>query len=349
MTVTALIPAHNEVDTIEATVVSLQKQLRPPDRIIVVCDNCSDRTEEVAQACGVDTYVTVENTEMKAGGLNQALSKFVLEGADNDLVACVDADSIVGENFLSEAITRFNEHPLLGGASGTYHGRKGGGYVGWCQRNEFARWGFDNRKEHGHTVILSGAASVFRVSALRTVVAARANGSLGGDGVYDSNTITEDFELSLALRTTGSTIVNMLNVHIETAVKPTWRTLFTQRLRWDRGINESLFDYGITPVTRIVWLKRTMYALFVPVSFLVLGLIAWRLAAGSEWSFATFWLLISFIMAAGRGFTIYTMRGWWNSLLAFLLVFEIAYDTFLQCCFLRALWDQATSRSAAWR
>jgi poly-beta-1,6-N-acetyl-D-glucosamine synthase len=348
--ITALVPAHNEQDTIEATVVSLQKQLRPPDRIIVVCDNCSDRTEEVAQACGVDTYVTVENTEMKAGGLNQALHKFVLSnGDDNDLVACVDADSIVGENFLSEAIARFNEHSLLGGASGTYHGRKGGGYVGWCQRNEFARWGFDNRKEHGHTVILSGAASVFRVAALRTVVAARANGSLGGEGVYDSNTITEDFELSLALRTTGSTIVNMLNVHIETAVKPTWRTLFTQRLRWDRGINESLVDYGITKVTRIVWLKRVMYAVFVPISFLVLGLFTWRLIAGGGMSYATFWLLISLIMASGRGFTIVRMRGCWNGLLAFLLVFELAYDTFLQCCFVRALWDQATSRSAAWR
>ena len=347
----ALIPAHNEQDTIAATVESLKNQTRPPDKIIVLCDNCTDETQAIALAHGAEAYVTVDNDEMKAGALNQALLGFVLpQLADDDLVVCMDADTIVADNFLTEAIARFAEHPLLGGASGTYQGRKGNGYVGWCQRNEYARWGFDNHKEHGHTVILSGAASCFRASALRKVIAARADGTLGGEGVYDSNTLTEDFELSLALVTTGSTIVNMLNVSIETAVKPTWKTLFVQRLRWDRGINESLFDYGITKYTKVIWLKRVTYALFVPISFIVIAILSWRLAVNpSDFGYNQFWVVVGGIMMAQRCFTIVKTRGWWNGLLAFLLIFELLYDTFLQCCFLRALWDQSTSRSKSWR
>ena len=348
--IVALVPAHNEQDTIAGTVDSLRNQSRPPDKIIVLCDNCVDATQAVAEAHGADTYVTVDNKEMKAGALNQALLGFVLPVLEeDDLVACVDADSIIEPNFIAEAIRRFKEHPRLGGASGTYRGRRGHGYVGWCQRNEYARWGFDNHKEHGHTVILSGAASVFRVAALKKIVAAREAGQLGGQGVYDSNTLTEDFELSLALVTVGHTIVNMLNVGIETAVKPTWRTLFVQRRRWDRGINESLFDYGVTPATRIIWLKRVTYALFVPISFLVFFVIAWRITVGAGFTYNSFWILITFIMMFQRGYTVVRIRGWWNGLLAGLLIFELPYDTFLQCCFLRALWDQATSHSKIWR
>jgi Glycosyl transferase family 2 len=42
--VIVLIPAHNEAPVIAATIASLRRQTRPPDRIIVVADNCSDAT-----------------------------------------------------------------------------------------------------------------------------------------------------------------------------------------------------------------------------------------------------------------------------------------------------------------
>jgi cellulose synthase/poly-beta-1,6-N-acetylglucosamine synthase-like glycosyltransferase len=349
MKVVALIPAHNEEATIAATVESMLAQQRRPDRIIVLCDNCSDRTKEVAEATGAETYVTKDNREMKAGALNQALNLVIPTLAPTDIVICMDADSIVGDNFVSESIRKFGESGRLGGVSGTYIGTRGGGLVGWCQRNEFARWGFDNRNEHGHTVILSGACSAFRVRALERVRLARESGELGGSDYYDVNTITEDFELSVALVTTGSTIVNLMNVIITTSVKPTWRELFTQRLRWDRGINETLFDYGVTPVTRIVWFRRVMYAFFVPVSFMCLFLISYRVAAGNALAMNGFWVFVSLLMCCGKALTIVRLRGWRNAALAFLIVPELPYDTFLQLCFVRSLLDQATGHSKRWR
>ena len=336
--------------TIAKIVASLYEQIRPPDRIIVISDNCTDATGRIAAAAGVDVYVTVDNKDMKAGGLNQALDLVMPGLDDDDLIICMDADTIVNTNFISEAIIRFETSPvLLGGVSGTYLGKRHRSFPGWCQRNEFARWGFDNRREHGNTVILSGAASVFRTAALRKVKAAREAGKIGGQGVYNAETITEDFELSLALRATGSTIVNMLNVLITTSVKPTWRELWVQRLRWDRGINESLFDYGVKSYTWVVWMRRVLYAIFVPVSFLCLGVITWRIATGNFLSISPFWIGVSGIIMTQKAVTVFRSRGLWNSIAAFLVIPELPYDTFLQTVFIRSLWDQATNHTKSWR
>ena len=70
---TVLVPAHDEALTIGAALSSPHGQTRPPDRVLVIADNCTDDTAEVARRLGADVYSTVANTDKKAGGLNQAL------------------------------------------------------------------------------------------------------------------------------------------------------------------------------------------------------------------------------------------------------------------------------------
>ena len=45
---TVLIPAHNEEAVLALTLESLAGQTRPPDRVVVLADNCTDATVEVA-------------------------------------------------------------------------------------------------------------------------------------------------------------------------------------------------------------------------------------------------------------------------------------------------------------
>src|SRR5713226_1218267 len=71
--VLVVIPAHNEAASIGATLLSLRQQTRPPDEMLVVCDNCTDNTAEIAASCGARVFVTAGNTGRKAGALNQAL------------------------------------------------------------------------------------------------------------------------------------------------------------------------------------------------------------------------------------------------------------------------------------
>ena len=45
-----LIPAHNEEDVLPETIPEILRQLRHGDRLLVVADNCSDRTAAVASS-----------------------------------------------------------------------------------------------------------------------------------------------------------------------------------------------------------------------------------------------------------------------------------------------------------
>jgi glycosyltransferase involved in cell wall biosynthesis len=83
VTLTVLIPAHNEAASLPLTLASLLVQSQPPRRIIVVADNCTDATADVARAAGVEVLETVGNSQKKAGALNQALKRLLPGQGDN--------------------------------------------------------------------------------------------------------------------------------------------------------------------------------------------------------------------------------------------------------------------------
>ena len=101
---TALVPAHDEALTIAATLKSLWGQTRPPDRVVVVADNCTDDTAEIARRRGAEVFTTVDNTHKKAGALNQALSEMFDHIDARDVVMVMDADSVIVPEFLETAI-----------------------------------------------------------------------------------------------------------------------------------------------------------------------------------------------------------------------------------------------------
>jgi biofilm PGA synthesis N-glycosyltransferase PgaC len=46
------VPAQNEQESIARTIKALLSQTRQPDRIVIVADNCSDRTVQIAHSFG---------------------------------------------------------------------------------------------------------------------------------------------------------------------------------------------------------------------------------------------------------------------------------------------------------
>jgi cellulose synthase/poly-beta-1,6-N-acetylglucosamine synthase-like glycosyltransferase len=351
--IVALVPAHNEQKSLAGTLACLQRQSIRPDRVIVICDNCTDNTEAVAASQGADVYLTRENTFMKAGALNQALEWLAPFADDRDVVVIIDADTYVTENFTTEAVARFTADRRFGGLSGVYDGKRGSGFVGWCQRNEFARWGFDARQQNGKAICLSGAASAFTVGALRAVKAARVSGELGGgSSFYATDNFTEDFELTQALLHCGYHIQNMMNVTITTAIKPTWGTLHIQRLRWNRGITETLLAYGLTRHTRLMWTKWCIYVasvVSIPLSFF---LISYRLSSGEGWhmnDWMVLWLGVTGVISLYKSVTVIRTRGAASALVAAVLLPEILYDSFLHLTFLRSLAQVIQGANKSWR
>jgi cellulose synthase/poly-beta-1,6-N-acetylglucosamine synthase-like glycosyltransferase len=356
--VVALVPAHNEEECLGAALQSLAAQTEPPHDVVVVADNCTDATVDVARAHGARVLESVGNRHKKAGALNQALALLLPKLAYGDLVLVMDADSLLDPGFLAAARARL-EAPVpggrsgrrrqLGGVGGTFRGGPGAGLLGAFQRNEYARYARDVRRLQGKALVLTGTASVFRAGVLREVQRGRRDGRLpdgsGNGEVYDVHVLTEDNELSLALMHLGYAILAPAECTLETEVLSTWRDLARQRLRWKRGALENIADYGWTRVTAAYWGRQGLSALGVVATFAYLLSLAWGALTGLHWH--PFWLAVTGVFCVERMVTV-RRRGWRQVLLAAPLVIELVYDVFLQGVQARAFAQVLFRREGKW-
>ncbi|MBE9125764.1 MULTISPECIES: glycosyltransferase family 2 protein [unclassified Coleofasciculus] len=99
-----LVPAHNEESGISATLQTLVPQLTERDRLIVIADNCTDRTAEIARTFGA---TAIERQDLERRGKGYALDYGLqfIEADPPDVVVVVDADCIVHQETI-EQITR---------------------------------------------------------------------------------------------------------------------------------------------------------------------------------------------------------------------------------------------------
>lgn len=346
--VTVLIPAHNEELALPAALGSLGAQHRQPDRIIVVADNCTDGTVGIARAAGCEVYETVDNHLKKGGALNQVLTRILPAMGENDVVMVMDADTELHPQYLTTAHALLLEDPALQAVGGVFFGEEGHGLLGQFQRNEYLRYSLEIRRRRGRVFVLTGTASVFRAPVLRLVADARSVFIPGEHGqVYDTAALTEDNELTVALKSLGAPMLSPSACKVTTELMPTWRNLWKQRLRWQRGALENLGSYGITTATIRYWGQQIgiAYAVIALTSAYLLLLVT--ILSVNTWIWFPFWIGIGLIFVVERVATVWH-GGWRARILAALLLPELIYDSFLQTVFVRGMIDIALGRQAQW-
>lgn len=348
VTVTVLIPAHNEEGCIVATIASLRAQSWQPDRIIVVADNCSDRTVPLARGAGVDVVETVDNSAKKAGALNQVLKQVLPGMGDNDCVMVLDADTRLDPGFLEGAVKRLHDDRALMAVGGLFYGEEGCGLLGQFQRNEYTRYQRDLKRRRGRLFVLTGTASVFRSRALRAVAEGRGRHLPGIPGdVYDTVALTEDNELTIALKCLGALMISPAECTVVTEVMPTWTTLWRQRLRWQRGALENLAAYGMRPQTFRYWAQQLGIGYGVIALASYLGLILLMVLATDTWVWFPFWIGMGLLFTVERVVTVW--RGGWRARLLGLTLFpELLYAMFLNAVYVKGVWDISLARQAQW-
>lgn len=102
--VAVLVPAHDESVHLLPTLRSLQAQLGPRDRLLVVADNCSDDTAALARAAGAEV---VERSDALRRGKGYALACGVerLRADPPEVVLVIDADCVLSDGAV-DAIAR---------------------------------------------------------------------------------------------------------------------------------------------------------------------------------------------------------------------------------------------------
>jgi N-acetylglucosaminyltransferase len=95
LTLTVVIPAHDEERDLGNTLDALMRQTVPPDRIIVVDDGSADRTSEVAARYPVE----IVRNETPLGNKARVVN-YVAPEIDTDLIINLDADTILAPDYI---------------------------------------------------------------------------------------------------------------------------------------------------------------------------------------------------------------------------------------------------------
>ena len=274
--ISLLIPAYNEAATIAATVRSALQLTYSQMEIIVINDGSRDETLEVLQrefsllpfpeayriqlktqaVRGIyrsTTHSQLRVIDKDNGGKADSLNAGI-NAARYPLFCGVDADSVLQRNCLELVAKPFSHHPHMIASGGTVRAANG------CEVREghltridlprhplaiiqvieylraflFGRLGWSSLNA---MLIISGAFGLFKKDA---VIEA---------GGYRTNTIGEDMELVVRLHHTFRAKGKPYRIEFVpdpvcwTEVPEDLRTLRNQRIRWQRGLSESLSSH----------------------------------------------------------------------------------------------------------
>lgn len=348
--VIAIIPARNEQHSIAMTLESIQKQTRPPDRVVVVANNCTDLTAVVARLYGAEVFEMQKNKHMKAGALNYALGKIIPTLRDRDCILVMDADTTLSSNLIEECILTLAKNEQAGAVSSIFTGRESKSLLGKLQLMEYWRYKRQIHRNGNRAFVLSGTASLFRARALRAVKEARNKGALpfGGGSYYDVTGRTEDNEITLALLELDFDCP-VADVTSVTDVMETPAALYKQRERWYHGalVNlKSHKDFSQWYVKWVYWKQQTglfFSLLFIGMYMTVLALSPLFGGLSIDWR----WLIPLVVLAAERSITVWEL-GWRARLIAITIIPEQLYSIYLLLIYGVALKNFAIGRSGQW-
>lgn len=219
-----VVPAHDEERDLGAALDSIRAQLRPGDRLVVVADNCTDRTAEIAGQGGAEVVVRRNPFALGKGYAMDAGIRFLQEEPP-PIVTFVDADCLLADGAL-DALARTVQ-----------------------ERRRPAQAIFVSLAPPGAGAALGVARFAY---ILKNVVRARGLATLGlpcqltGSGMafpwpliagsrLASGEIVEDLKLGLDCARAGHPPVLCEAARVTSVFPLTARAIVDQRERWQRG------------------------------------------------------------------------------------------------------------------
>ncbi|HXY79265.1 MAG TPA: glycosyltransferase family 2 protein [Candidatus Bathyarchaeia archaeon] len=237
--VTILVAAHNEEKVISHILAALMGVNYPPAKMLVVPvnDRSTDRTREIIDRFCEDHPGRIRPFHRTGGkGGKAAALKDAMELVDTEVILIFDADYIPGTGLIKQLVAPFFD-PEVGGVMGRVVPlnvgtnlltrlldlERSGGY----QVDQQARMNLRLVPQHGGTV------AGVRLSALREI------------GGWNDNSLTEDTDLTYRLLLHGWKTVYQNRSECYEEVPETWHVRVKQIMRWAKGHNQALANYGL--------------------------------------------------------------------------------------------------------
>lgn len=287
-TLSIVIPAHNEENSILRTLESLRRLKYPKGKleIVIVDDGSTDRTHEIVERYRLEHDLNFKLVRQENSGKAHALNNGMKNHATGELMMCLDADSSLDPDALLNAARYFID-PRVVALSANVKIRPTGKLFNLIQVFEYL---VSYQMKRAQTVfnieyIIGGIGSTFRRSALAQV------------GYYDTDTITEDIDLTMKLLRYGGNrahrVIYGSDVIAYTESVLDLAGLIRQRFRWKYGRaqtfikNRRLFFSRSKRHSRALTWVYLPYALFSDLAFffepLMVSYIAYIVVAYGDW------------------------------------------------------------------
>jgi cellulose synthase/poly-beta-1,6-N-acetylglucosamine synthase-like glycosyltransferase len=227
--VTVLIPAYNEEKVLARTLISVLEASYPDKEIIVIDDGSKDMTYRVAQGFIKRGVKVIHRPN---GGKATALNHGLLF-ARGEIIVIVDADSQVCKNTLAELVIPFKD-PDVAAVAGNIKVLNRNNWLTKCQALEYIASINIFRRAldvFGSVTVVPGALGAYRREALE------------GGGVYDPDTLVEDFDVTIKALKSGKIIKASTSSISYTEAPETLKDLYKQRIRWYRGNFQALWKH----------------------------------------------------------------------------------------------------------
>lgn len=229
--VSVIVPAYNEEELIGNCIESLLALDYPKEKLelIVVNDGSKDGTQKECEkyAGEIKLINLAKNSGTKAVPLNRGLSE-----ANGEIVACLDADSVVVKQTLSRMLPYFDsdEVAAVTPALKVFHPET------MLQKLQWYEYLFAILLRKLMSLIdciyvTPGPFSLYRLKVIE---------DLGG---FSEQNITEDMEMALRIQAHHYKIRNAINAYVYTIAPDNLPELYRQRRRWYQGllINSRLY------------------------------------------------------------------------------------------------------------
>jgi len=294
--VSIIVPAYNEEITVLKTIKSLLKTEYKTFEIIVVDDGSKDKTYEVVnEVYGDDPRVII--LSKPNGGKASALN-FGIAHAKYDFVVCIDADTQLKKNAVSNLMACFTDNEI-GAVAGTVKvGNENNIITRWQSIEYITSQNMDRRAFDliNSITVVPGAIGAFKKSAVFQA------------GGFTSDTLAEDCDLTMRILKKGYIIKNCADAIAYTEAPETLATLLNQRFRWSFGVIQSfwknrnaLFNkkykyFGMVGMPNIL-IFQIILPLFSPLADLMMIIGLFGDKPGKILIYYVLFVLIDFIVA----------------------------------------------------
>jgi len=304
--VSIIIAAHNEESVIVRTLDSIAGSSYRNFEVFVADDASSDLTGRLVRDYQVrHPMMELHLVRMRHNiGKGAALNAVLRRHARGQFAMTLDADSIIGPDTITNALSYFDD-PCVAGVAANVQILDETTVLGILQRFEHMI-GYRSKKLYSllnAEFVVGGVASTYRMRVLRKV------------DFYDTDTVTEDIGLSAKITNLGNRRFRMIygaDVVAKTEGVLSLRALAKQRYRWKYGSIQNLIKYRgmmLNPsrkYTPALTYYRMPMALLSEFTLLVSPL---------AWTYAVYWSLAThtpaLILGAYATITAYTLLTVW--------------------------------------